>query len=56
MTLLCKKKINNVAKSKMVKTGCNMAKSSKEDYGSDRVVLPMMIGFAKLQIKYLGNT
>jgi hypothetical protein len=30
MTLLCKK--INVAKSKEVKTGCNLAESSKEGY------------------------
>jgi hypothetical protein len=40
-TLLCKKII--VAKSKEVKTGCNLAESSKEDCGSKRPVLPMMM-------------
>jgi hypothetical protein len=32
-----------VPKSKEVKTGCNLAESSKEGYGSKRAVLPMMI-------------
>jgi hypothetical protein len=32
-----------VAKSKEVKTGCNMAEPFKEDYGSKRAVLPMMM-------------
>jgi hypothetical protein len=40
-TLLCKKNI--VAKYKKVKTGCNLAESSKEGYGSKRVVLPVMM-------------
>jgi hypothetical protein len=40
MTLLCKK---IVAKSKEVKTGCNLAESSKEAYGSKRDVLPKTI-------------
>jgi hypothetical protein len=40
MTLLCKKCI--VAKSKEVETGSNLAESSKECYGSERAVLPMM--------------
>jgi hypothetical protein len=30
-------------KSKEVKTGCNVAESSKEGYGSERAVLPMMM-------------
>jgi hypothetical protein len=33
---------NIVAKSKEVKTGCNLAEYSKEGYGSKRSVLPMM--------------
>jgi hypothetical protein len=49
MTLVCKKKI--VAKSKEVKTGwssspqeqTNLAESSKEDCGSKRAVLPVMV-------------
>jgi hypothetical protein len=32
-----------VAKSKEVKTGCNLAESSKEGCGSKRVVLPIMM-------------
>jgi hypothetical protein len=40
-TSLCKKII--VAKSKEVNPGCNPAQSSKEDYGSKRAVLPMMM-------------
>jgi hypothetical protein len=39
-TLLCKK--NTVAKPKEMKTGCNLAESSKEDYGSKRAGLPVM--------------
>jgi hypothetical protein len=31
------------AKFKEVKTGCNLAESSKEGYGSKRAVLPMMM-------------
>jgi hypothetical protein len=41
MTLLCKK--INVAKSREVKTGRNLAGSSKEGCGSKRAVLPMMM-------------
>jgi hypothetical protein len=41
-TLLCKKK-NIVAKSKEVKTGCNLAESSKEGCGSKRTVLQIMM-------------
>jgi hypothetical protein len=41
MTLPCKEII--VAKFKEVKTGCNLAKSSKEGYGSKRAVLPIMM-------------
>jgi hypothetical protein len=40
-TLLCKRII--VAKSKEMKTGCNLAESPKGDYGSARAVLPMMV-------------
>jgi hypothetical protein len=32
---------NTVAKSKEVKTGCNLEESSKESCGSERAVLPM---------------
>jgi hypothetical protein len=39
-TLLCKRV--TVAKFKEVKTGSNLAESSKEYYGSKRAVLPMM--------------
>jgi hypothetical protein len=38
-TLFCKRII--VAKSKEVKTGCNLAEFSKEGYGSKRAVLPI---------------
>jgi hypothetical protein len=37
--LLCKKKII-AAKSKEVKSGCNLVESSKEGYGSKRAILP----------------
>jgi hypothetical protein len=40
-TLLCKTII--VAKSKEVKTGCNLTESSKERYGSKKAVFPMMM-------------
>jgi hypothetical protein len=40
-TLLCKQII--ATKSKEVKTGCNLAETSKEVYGSKRVVLPMLM-------------
>jgi hypothetical protein len=30
-------------KSKKAKTGCNLAESTKEGYGSKRAVLPMMM-------------
>lgn len=36
------KKIS-IVKCKEVKTGCSLAESSKEGYGSKRVVLPMMM-------------
>jgi hypothetical protein len=39
----CSVKKNTVAISKQVKIGCNLAESSKEAYGSKRVVLPMLI-------------
>jgi hypothetical protein len=39
-TLLCKEDI--VVISKEVKTGCNLAKSSEEGYGSKVAVFPMM--------------
>jgi hypothetical protein len=41
-TLLCKK-IHIFTKSKEVKTGYNLAESSKEGCGSKRAVLPMMM-------------
>jgi hypothetical protein len=41
LTLLCKK--ITVAKSKEVKTGYNLAESSKKGYGSKRAVLPLMM-------------
>jgi hypothetical protein len=47
-TLLCKKII--VAKCKEVKTGCNLAESSKEGYGPKRVVLPMMMMMMMIMI------
>jgi hypothetical protein len=40
MTLLC---TNTVARSKVVKTGCNLAESSKESYGSRRADFLMMM-------------
>jgi hypothetical protein len=40
-TLLCKS--ISIAKSKEVKTGSNLAGSSKEGYGSKSAVLPMMM-------------
>jgi hypothetical protein len=42
MTVLCKKK-TIVMKPKEVKTGLNLAESSKEGYGSKRAVLPLMM-------------
>jgi hypothetical protein len=42
MTLFCKIKIT-VAKSKEVKTGCNLAESSKEGCGSKIPALEMMM-------------
>jgi hypothetical protein len=36
-------KIITIVKSEEVKTGCNLAASSKEGYGSKRAVLPMMV-------------
>jgi hypothetical protein len=42
-TLLCKKTII-VTKSKEVKTGYNLAESSKGGYGSRKAVLPMNMG------------
>jgi hypothetical protein len=38
-----KKKKKKVAKSKEAKTGSNLVESSKEDYGSKRAVLPMIM-------------
>jgi hypothetical protein len=40
-TLLCKRSI--VAKSKEMKTGCNLADFSKQSYGSRNAVLPVMM-------------
>jgi hypothetical protein len=39
--LLCRNIIDG--NPKKVKTGCNLAESSKEGYGSKRAVLPMMV-------------
>jgi hypothetical protein len=44
-SLLCKK--INVAKSKEVKTGLNLAESSKEGYGSKRALFPMIMTMVK---------
>jgi hypothetical protein len=52
--LLCKK--ITVAKSKEVKTACNLAKSSKESYGSKRAVFPMMIIRNKKKKKRISIT
>jgi hypothetical protein len=41
MTFLCNKII--VAKSKEFKTGCNLAESSQEGYGSKMTVLPILM-------------
>jgi hypothetical protein len=49
-TLPCKQII--VAKSKEVKTGCNLAESSKEGYGSKRAVLPMMMMMNCVKYEY----
>jgi hypothetical protein len=49
--LLCIKII--VTKSKEVKTGCNLAESSKEGCGSNRVVLPMMM-MMMMMLMYIG--
>jgi hypothetical protein len=38
------------AKSNKMKTGCNLAESSKKDYGSKRTLLPMMM---MMMINYL---
>jgi hypothetical protein len=46
-TLLCDK--ITVAKSKEVKTGFNLAETSKEGYGSRRAVLPMMMLMIKVR-------
>jgi hypothetical protein len=40
--LLCKKKIT-VAKSRELKTGSNVTESSKEGYGSQGAVLPVLM-------------
>jgi hypothetical protein len=50
MNLICKQ--ITVAKSKEVKTGSNLAESSKEGYGSKRVVLPMMMMMMMNSIKH----
>jgi hypothetical protein len=36
------RRADDLAKSKEVKSGCNLAESSKECYGSKRAVLPIM--------------
>jgi hypothetical protein len=43
-----------VVKSKEVKTGCNLAESSKEGDGSRSVVLPMMM-MVMMMIKRLSD-
>jgi hypothetical protein len=48
-TLLCE--INVVAKSKEVKTGSNLAEPSKEGYGSERDVLPMIMIMIMMMIR-----
>jgi hypothetical protein len=42
MSLLCKRK-NIFAKSKEVKTRCNLVEHSKKGYSSKRAVLPVMM-------------
>jgi hypothetical protein len=42
-TLLCYKIV--VAKSKEVKTGCNLSESNKEGYGSKKAVLPVVMSY-----------
>jgi hypothetical protein len=54
MTLLCKKIV--VTKSKEVKTGCNLIESSKECYGSESAVLPMMMIFLRFDFILLCLT
>jgi hypothetical protein len=44
-----------VAKSKEVKTICNLAEPSKEDHGSKRVVLLLMIMTGGVRIMKLVN-
>jgi hypothetical protein len=51
-TLLCK---NYHCKIKKSKTGCNLAESSKESYGSKRDVLPMMMMIKYNIIKSYNN-
>jgi hypothetical protein len=51
-TLLCKNLI--VAKSKEVKTGCNLTKSSVEGYGSKGAVLSMMMMMMMMMIMMIG--
>jgi hypothetical protein len=46
--LLCKQ---NVAKLKEVETGCTLAESSEEGYGSKRAVLPMMMIYVNRTLK-----
>jgi hypothetical protein len=40
-------------KSKGVKTGCNLAESSKKGYGSKRAVFPMMMMMMMMMYKQL---
>jgi hypothetical protein len=46
LTSLPRKKIT-VAKSKEEKTESNLAEYSKEDYGSERAILPMLMMISK---------
>jgi hypothetical protein len=54
-TLFCKKENITVPKCKEAKTGHNLAESSKEGYGSERAVLPMMIYYQTVAREYLQN-
>jgi hypothetical protein len=49
VNLLCKR--ITVAKSKEVKTGCNLAESSKEACGSKMAVLPVMVMMMMMMMK-----
>jgi hypothetical protein len=48
-TLLCKK--DTVAKSKEVKTRCNLAEYSEESCGSETAVSPMVMNMATSHLK-----